>query len=287
MISSCEMKEFITSEVNLVFSLSNSIDLSQEMQLLTNIRRSKPELAKKIIEKNELLLSICRNGSLSQLYKYIAIYDHCDVNNIERPLCYFVIKGFIAALTNRHFIICDQMIKNGFPLNSLRSIIPTMPPILSQCFSQLIQDEEGDARSVQIINYLLLKDCDINTQDSTSWETPIFMAIRCQFLECIECLISHGADVNVVAREDLMPLTLANKLSEENNKNYIYSNIVSLLQFHGASTSWRKQPIEVQRVNFNSSHSNKIENPDLSSLVNHLQISHLDNEPSGQLFSTD
>jgi hypothetical protein len=125
---------------------------------------------------------------------------------------------FKESLVNGHLVIADQMIKSGFPFQNY-----SLPNVL---LDVLRDSETTDDAADRAITFLNDRQYDLNSQDRQSWETGLHVAVSRQFLKTIETMITLGCDVNAVARDDIQPLHVADKIEHDSNRMTIIELLI-------------------------------------------------------------
>ena len=119
---------------------------------------------------------------------------------------YFAVKMFHTALINGHIMIANFLLDQGFPLQYAGTT--GVPHPLTEAIAVV-----EDFRAIAIIEFLVIgKRMDVNAQPPPNWLTPLHIAVKRGLLETVKFLLTHGADPNAVAKDDTMPLSLAEAL---------------------------------------------------------------------------
>lgn len=202
---------------------TNSID--NELNAFNKLREENPEKAKQIFLKGEQLVKCCENGEMRKLR---SILDNCEDGEIPP---YFTSKMFLQSLLSRYFMISSYLIDNGYPHTSYH-----VPSPLHECL-KVLSDDEG----CTVLEFLLSKGADVNRQEKVTWNTPLHIAIRRGLLKTSELLIANGADVNAVAKDDEMPLNIAEKIDDVDMKQILRELLLS----KGAKETWRHNTVGV------------------------------------------
>jgi len=197
--------------------------LEAQFKRFATLRRNEPERCKKIYEDGEALVSCASKGQLSKLR---GILDSLDKDDI---LIYHIHKMFVESLVHGYFMVSDYILDHGYPYRSLG-----VPPALHECLLFAAED----ARAQEITEFLCVKKrFDINFQEGKDWMTALHIAVRRQFIVTVSFMLSVGADVNAIARHDVMPLNLAETADDSSIHK---SAIVQLLLDKGARSTWRR-----------------------------------------------
>lgn len=191
------------------------------MKFFNQLQLTNPEKCKDLFLKGEELVKLANNGNLRKLKDIVNQSEQGEI------LIYFVSKMYKASLLRCHLMITSFLIDGGYPVNSVY-----LPNVLNECLEEVI-DYQGAA----IIEFLASKGMDFNIQNKQTWETPLHIAIRRQLLQTVYLLVDHGSDVNAVAAQDAMPLTIAQSLSP----SYEQRKIIEFLLQRNARSTWRKE----------------------------------------------
>jgi hypothetical protein len=127
-------------------------------------------------------------------------------------------------------------VDQGFPINN-----PSLPNAMHVCLNQ-VEDFAG----IEIVEFLAKHDIDIDVQVcflremeiifdvflfsikcQKSYETGLHIAIRRSLFNTAKKLVSLGADVNAVAKNDVMPLNLAYCLIDSSEQRELTELLIS------------------------------------------------------------
>eukprot|EP01033_Poteriospumella_lacustris_P006886 gene6886-4959_t len=177
-----------------LFNLKHS--LLNEMSNLQALMKSDPEKGKEILLLGEALIQHANQGLLR---KFIAAAT--ELSRSEGPLLYFLTKGLIDALKRGHLMIASFVLDNGFNLHD-----PHLPHVLN---TVLKDDVVTDNVALIAVQLLQRYQYDFNLQERETYWAPLHYAVQRSFVRTVEHLVAVGADVNVVADKDVMPLNIA------------------------------------------------------------------------------
>ncbi|TFB03946.1 Ankyrin-3 [Trichoderma ghanense] len=114
-------------------------------------------------------------------------------------LRYAAVKG--------HLNICQMLIDSGADPNS-----PLIePPILTQ----IITDYEASERQMEVFDFLLEHNADVNAKDASGTPVLIHACTKGQKMEFTQRLLDHGADVNLLDSQNQSALYMATCDSED------------------------------------------------------------------------
>lgn len=174
--------------------------IAAQMEQMERLRASDPVLFGHRFALGDELVRSCANGALRKVVEAVNGAEDDDI------FFYFAVKMFHAALINGHIMIANFLLDQGFPLQYAGT--SGVPHPLTEAIAVV-----DDFRAIAIIEFLVIgKRMDVNTQPPPNWLTPLHIAIKRGLFETVKCLLSHGADSNAVAKDDIMPLTLAEGL---------------------------------------------------------------------------
>lgn len=197
--------------------------LELQFRRFATLRHLHPEKCKVIYDTGETLVT---HASKGQLQKLRALLESTD-DDVE-ILLYHSHRMFIQALTQGHLVVAKYIIDAGFPFRSFGLPCPLHESLASV----------NDYRAEEITRFLVNSGLDINFQESKNWLSPLHVAIKYQLFRTIQYMISIGADVNAIARDDIMPLNLAE--SADATLSVHKGEIIDLLQGKGARATWRR-----------------------------------------------
>ena len=196
-----------------------------------------------IFSLGEQLINTAKNGELSKFKRL------CFGNDISYIAIYFIAKAFQVSLLNGHLMLSRFIVENGFPLNPQIGL----PNFLHECLS--VMDDES---CVPVIIFFVNsnKGFEINHQAMNTWLTPLHIAVQRLLCDCVEILITYGADVNAVADHDLMPLNIVQSIIVTDDENIRRKELITnLLVKNGAKETWRSGVGSSQNVISSSSSS--------------------------------
>jgi len=201
---------------------------------------SDPERARAILALGESLVVFAGRGELRKLKETVERTPEGDV------MVYFIAKMFQESLLNGHLMVASYIIEQGYPFNS-----SSVPNVLHQC---LQHPEIEDYRAAELCEFLRLKGIDIDAQAPKNWLTALHMAVQRSFVTTVRTLVDNGADVNAVADDDLLPLTIAERCTPSPDME----EIKALLRSKGARTTWRSAIVVPPSPKSGSPPSNKL-----------------------------
>jgi hypothetical protein len=170
------------------------------MEHIERLRSSDPVLFGHRFALGDGLVRSCTSGALRKVVEAINGAEDDDI------FFYFAVKMFHAALINGHIMIANFLLDQGFPLQYAGTT--GVPHPLTEAIAVV-----EDFRAIAIIEFLVIgKRMDVNAQPPPNWFTPLHIAVKRGLLETVKFLLAHGADANAVAKDDTMPLTLAEAL---------------------------------------------------------------------------
>ena len=201
--------------------------LEDQFKRFATLRRKEPEKCKKIFDDGEALVTCASRGQLSKLRAMLGVLEQEDI------LIYHTHRMFMESLLQSHFMVSEYILENGYPFRSL-----SVPSALHECLSSSVVE---DSRAEQIACFLCEKhNFDVNFQEAKNWTTALHIAVNRQFVQTVIYLLSRGADVNAIARHDVMPLNLAESADESSPNK---STILHLLLERGARATWRRPEV--------------------------------------------
>ncbi|KAJ1439385.1 hypothetical protein B484DRAFT_323561 [Ochromonadaceae sp. CCMP2298] len=178
-----------------VFSVNGSID--NELRRFKELAKDEPERSKQIYANGEKLITLAATGEYAQFKRFASSVEKADL------MTYFTAKALMASLVGGHLMLSNFILDNGYPLHLEKGV----PNLLHDCLREL-----SDYECVSIVALLASKGIDVNKQEKETWLAPIHVAVQQELSETVRALVEAGADVNAVARDDSMPLSMANKL---------------------------------------------------------------------------
>jgi hypothetical protein len=208
-----------------MFAVTESLD--GQMKRIQSLRGTEEgqERCKQMFKLGEQLVECAHRGQLSRFQRLAVTAEAGDI------LLFHVIKMLHGALKFGHLLLAGYIIDNGFPINKNMGSVPN-------CLHESLRSVD-DERACAIVEFLVDKKMDINVQEPQNWDTALHIAIRKNLFGCCIALINAGADVNAVAKSDIMPLQLAEASLSDNEEGR--SALISLLLERGARRTWRRQ----------------------------------------------
>ena len=201
-----------------VFALQAS--LKTELSRFLTLREKDPKLAGWEIKRGAVLVGLARDGRLDRLTTMVR----------SRPPCYwFTAQMFAEAAVAGRTEVIDFMVSEAAPLDSSP---------LCDILTQLAERATGDGSSVVPMTRHLVTTAGIHPsrQRRTDWFTALHVACERGLYALAVCLVTLGADVNAVARDDIMPIHCAEKAPDP-------APFLELLRKRGARRTWRRDTI--------------------------------------------
>eukprot|EP01040_Poterioochromonas_malhamensis_P002462 gene2462-2618_t len=198
-----------------------------EMTKFQNLMKVDSLKGKQLMQTGQQLIEYSRNGNYFKFSSFLAAIINDPSINESFPFIYYLSKSLEESLSSMHFMIASFLFDHGYPLNHHQ-----LPNPLLVC---LKNNFLNDDHCYEIIQFLSLKNFDLNQQEDSTYFSPLHYAAQRQFLRCVQLLLELKADVNSVADKDVMPLTLAQCAPTNQNKE----EILRLLVESGAKVSWR------------------------------------------------
>ncbi|RYH12695.1 ankyrin repeat domain-containing protein [archaeon] len=195
-----------------MFRFNKSID--NEMKEFTSLMKADPDQGRELFMMGQEVVTLAGKGS----YRKFCEQSMKCVSSEGFPSIYFISKAFVASCVSQHLLLAAFVLDNGYSINS-----DVGPNALLDC---LRADSITDDDCVPIVEFLHKYQCDFNRQEDKTYLAPIHIAIEKQFVNTVQALVACGADVNIVAANDVMPLNMAVSLSDSESKN----QLVDLLQ---------------------------------------------------------
>jgi hypothetical protein len=178
-----------------LFVLKNN--LLTEMANFQSLIKENGEKGREILLLGD---SVMQNATQGQLRKFISSALELS-RSPEAPLFYFLTKSLIEALKKGHLMVASFILDNGFNIND-----PHLPHILNT----VIKDTAvTDNVALIVVQFLHRYSFDFNLQEKETYWAPLHYAVQRSLQRTIESLIDLGADVNIVAEKDTMPLNIA------------------------------------------------------------------------------
>ena len=192
-----------------LFSLRTSLEA--ERKRFEAMTEAQPALAKSEIQRGAMLVGLAKEGRLERLE---------DVVRARAQWYWFTVQMYRAAALKGHVNVLEFMTQNGVPLD--------MTP-LDEILPYVAQNADEDP-AIRSTRYLASV-CHISQARRIDYWTALHLACARGLHRLAEVLVDLGADVNAVAKDDIMPLHCANE-----NKP-----ILQLLRKHNARYVWRRQ----------------------------------------------
>lgn len=193
-----------------VFKIVKPIQV--ELKEFQDLRSSNPEMAREIFEYSESLVMFASQGAMRKMISHLQV----GIDKKIPILSPSIISMIKTSLINGHFMVTTFIIANGFPITS-----PFIPSVFHDSLAEM-----NDFQGVQLIEFLIRNNIDINMQASGSWLTFLHIAIQKQMIATIQFLLENNADINAVAKDDILPLNCAEALPIENSRK---KEIIDLL----------------------------------------------------------
>lgn len=206
-----------------IFAIRESLE--SQMKRFQQLRETDEARCKKMFTLGEMLLECASRGQFGKFQRLALTADKDDI------LIFFVVRMIEAALCGGHLLLAGFMIDNGYPLNKNLGAIPN-------CLHVALKNT-NDTLARDIVEFLVSKRVDVNAQEQQTWDTALHIAIRRNLFSTCEALMEAGADVNAVAKNDIMPLNLAEASLCEDLEGR--AALIRLLEDRGARRTWRRQ----------------------------------------------
>lgn len=232
-----------------------------EMTKFENLMKVDCLKGKQLMQTGQQLIEYSRNGNYFKFSSFLATIINDPSINESFPFIYYLNKSLDGSLSSMHFMVASFLIDHGYPLNHHQLPNPLLVCLKNNCLN--------DDHCYEIIQFLSLKKFDLNQQvrdvfpmsvlidfclqEESTYFSPLHYAVQRQFLRCVQLLLELKADVNSVADKDVMPMTLAQSASTNQNKEEILRLLVERYLSHllllllimfglmvsGAKVSWR------------------------------------------------
>lgn len=192
-----------------LFALSMSLET--ETARIATMRAKCPKQAEFEMRRGACLVGLARDGRVKDLKSALE----------KRPtLRWFVVKMFTEAVRNNQRSVVEFMVDNGLCLDQ---------PGLCDTLVNLAADSTATDRA-GMTKYLVEQGYFFPSyQRHSDWKTALHAACERGDLQLAQSLIESGADVNAVAKDDIMPLHCA-----------LDDTVRSLLIQRGARNTWRR-----------------------------------------------
>ncbi|CAK4390135.1 unnamed protein product [Aphanomyces euteiches] len=208
----------------MVFEIKRTVQ--EELEWMDGLRCTDAEAAENVLSNSKLMVELAAGGEVGALKEMIHAVDALDAH----VLTYYYVKMFQEASLRRRMDVLKFMVDNGFDVNH-PFVKDTLHRVIEEC-----SDEHLDDTLQPLLHFLLQAQMDVNFQRKRDLFTPLHVACAKNFLGVASILVMYGADVNAIAKEDLMPLNCAERVSDEVN-----DKLVALLKDAGARRTWRRQ----------------------------------------------
>lgn len=192
----------------LLFSITTSLET--ETARIATMRAKCPKQAEFEMKRGACLVGLARDGRVDALKAALS-----------RPtLRWFAVKMFIEAVRNNRKNVVDFMTDNGLRLDQ---------PGLCDTLINLAQDSTATNRVEMTKNLVQQGHFIASYQRRSDWKTALHVACENGDFELADTLLDLGADVNAVAKDDVMPLNCA-----------VDGKLANLLIQRGARNTWRR-----------------------------------------------
>lgn len=191
--------------------------LHTELSRFLILQQKNPTLAALEMKRGARLVGLARDGKVKDLETMLRI----------RPTSWwFTSYMFSEAVLNNRFKVVDLMVSEGLMLDQ-----PPVRDILTQLAERASRDGSDAVRmTTHLVSSVGLL---ASHQRCKDWYTALHIACERGLYALAVCLISLGADVNAVAKDDIMPLHCAEKAPDP-------EPLRVLLVEHGARRTWRR-----------------------------------------------
>lgn len=230
--------------------------LQAEMIRFARLKENDPDRCAFVYALGEEMITLAKNGRYSKFQQKLLALDENEV------FLFFTRRMFLASLMGFHFSLSDLMLSHGFKVET-----QGLPSPLHE-----VLNTADDALAVATIEFLVERcKLDVDTCSPGTWETGLHVAVRRQLPDAVKRLVALGADVNAVALNDAMPLTMANealKLAAESKDGDGKANqpqidiaidMVEFLVEHKARDTWRRDTADSGDTSvFQSAEANKL-----------------------------
>ena len=201
-----------------------SAPFEKEMARFEALRVANPRCAAMEMRRGAALVAVARSGDVEKL--------HVMVRSGSPPWFWFTCQMFSAAAVAGHVRVLKYMLVHGLPLDT--------PPLEEGLvkLAETCEAADGGAAVVDVARYLVAQGgVDVNRQRRSDWRTCLHVACARGLRDLATALVALGADVNAVARDDVMPLHCADDAPE-----HAKDALRALLEKKGARRTWRRQP---------------------------------------------
>lgn len=184
--------------------------MKTEMAHMMRLRERAPDVALKEVQHGAGLVKLARDGELARLQEL-----HSP------PFFWFTVHMFHAAAVHGRIQVVDFMAKEGAPV---------LQPPLCEALTLVAQNADDPVPITRhLVNVVGLQ---VSYQRPSDFFTALHVACSRAHMDLVACLIDLGADVNAVAKQDVMPLHCAES-----------QPLRDILLARGARTTWRRQPL--------------------------------------------
>lgn len=193
------------------------VPLKTELSRFVTLKAKDPDMAVMEIKRGAVLVGMAGRGQVEELAAMVR----------RRPTWWwFTSQMFTEAALHGKTNVVDFMVSNGLPLDQ--------PPVCD-VLVQLAQAAQGDgSEAVAMTRHLVVSHGLLASQQRhTDWYTALHVACERGLYPLAVCLVALGADVNAVAKDDVMPLHCAEKANEP-------GPIRAILLKRGARRTWRR-----------------------------------------------
>lgn len=191
--------------------------LQTELSRFLTLQKKNPALAALEMKRGAMLVGLARDGNAKNLETMLRI----------RPTSWwFTGYMFSEAVFNNRFKVVEFMVNEGLMLDQ--------PPV-RDILTQLAERTSGDGSDAVRMTTHLVNSVGLlaSHQRRPDWYTALHIACERGLYALAHCLVTLGADVNAVAKDDIMPLHCVDKAPDP-------EPLRLLLMKHGARRTWRR-----------------------------------------------
>jgi len=205
--------------------LPKNDSLPVQMRKLMQLRISDPEAASALCDRCEKLVQLSAQGYLGEMKEVVAEII-ADKRWGRPPPLWFIAKIFRAAAPEGHTGVVRWLVEGG-GVNPID--IPPLADILHLVVERTPPRYDGTPpqSTLDMLTYLVTHGFDVNTARKPDFWTPLHAACSRNLTAVGLHLLELGADVNAVAKDDLMPLHLTDRMYEMMVKSSKYVPIDS------------------------------------------------------------
>ena len=209
--------------------LSTSETFGEEMERIKRLRENDPKEFDNIMDFGRQFANIAAKGTVHELVDYLE-KEHPD----RTPLLWWQVKAFRQACVQNRPAVGQYFVDNGFDRSSvgirhlLHEVLDNMPYHMSP---------------ESVVRFLLDLKLDVNEAREDDLLTPLHLACKRRDPGVVQLLLNSGADVNAVAKNDLLPLSclpLPN-VFEHGDLTGRIGLMTKMLESRGARRDWRRQ----------------------------------------------